>query len=203
MAAEANAIRAYLRGDLAVGGTAVNDNTRPTAIMAEGLDTWQSFVDTDEDTIKDLCREIRRDSTNNITIPAIAVKRIQIAVFAAKYYDLVGRQIDANSMAWDRIRHFNDLKSIESEYSAPDQIATITKKLPIMKWVELFEEHVRKVRGVRKIPLSYVISTAHVASPVTPFPGGYLMPYGAEYESFHDEMIECSSHTHPTFKTDN
>ena len=91
MAAEANAVRAYLRGDLAVGGLLANDNTRPEAIMAEGLDSWQSFVDTDEETVKDLCREIRRDPNNNITIPAIAVKRIQIAVYAAKYYDLVGR----------------------------------------------------------------------------------------------------------------
>ena len=101
MAAEANAIRAYIRGDLAVGGTAANDNTRPTAIMAEGLDTWQSFVDTDEETIKDLCMEIRRDPNNNLTVPAIAVKRIQTAVFAAKYYDLVCRPIDALTMAWD------------------------------------------------------------------------------------------------------
>ena len=203
MAAEANAIRAYLRGDLAVGGTAAKDNTRPEAIMAEGLNSWQSFVDTDEDTIKDLCREIRRDQQNNVTIPAIAVKRIQVAVYAAKYYDLVGRNIDANTMAWERIRHFNDLKSIEDEYSNPDQIATVTKKLNIMKWVELLEEHVRKVRGVRKIPLSYLIRTAHVAAPVTAFPNGYNLPYGNEYDSFHDEMIECASHTHPTYKADN
>ena len=203
MAAEANAIRAYLRGDMAVGGTAPNDNTRTTAIMEEGLDTWQSFVDTDEETIRDLCREIRRDPNNDVSIPAIAVKRIQTAVYAAKYYDLVGRQIDAMSMAWDRICHFNDLKSIEKEYNSPDPIATVTKKLTIMKWVELLEEHVRKVRGVRKIPLSYLIRTAHVAQPVTPFPAGHYMPYGAEYESFHDEMIECASHTHPTYKPDN
>ena len=70
MAAEANAIRAYLHGDLAVGGTAINNNTRPIAIMEEGLDTWQSFIDTDEETIKDLYREIRRDPNDNITIPA-------------------------------------------------------------------------------------------------------------------------------------
>ena len=203
MAAETNAIRAYIRGDLAVGGTAVNDNTRPTAIMDEGLDSWQSFIDTDEETIKDLCREIRRDPNNNVTIPAIAVKRIQTAVYAAKYYDLIGRPIDAHSMSWERIRHFLDLKAIEEEYPSPEQIATVTKKLNIMKWVELLEEHVRKVRGVRKIPLSYLIRTSHVAAPVTPFPAGYNLPYGSEYDSFHDEMIECASHTHPTYKADN
>ena len=87
MTGEANAICAYLCGDLAVGETEINDNARPTAVMAEGLDTWQSFVDADEDTIKDLCREIRRDPNNNISIPAIAVKRIQVAVYAAKYYE--------------------------------------------------------------------------------------------------------------------
>ena len=51
---------------------------------------------------------------------------------------------------------------IEDEYTTPDQIATVTKKLTIMKWVDLLEEHVRMTRGVRKIPLSYLIRTAHV-----------------------------------------
>ena len=66
MTAETNAIRAYLRGDLAVGGSNATDNDRPNAIMAEGLDSWQAFVDVDEETIKDLCREIRRDPNNNV-----------------------------------------------------------------------------------------------------------------------------------------
>ncbi len=157
--------------------------------MTEGLDSRQSFVDTDEDTIKGLCREICHDPNNNVTIPAIAVKYIQIVVHAAKYCDLIRRQINATSMALDRIRHFSDLKPIEREYTAPDQIATVTKKLTIMKWVELLEEHARKIRRVRKIPLSYLIRTAHVATPVTPFPAGHAIPYGAEYESFHDEMF--------------
>ena len=90
--------------------------------MAEGLDTWQSFVDADEDTIKDLCREIRRDPNNNISIPAIAVKRIQVAVYAAKYYDSVGRPIDAISMSLERILHFIDLKAIEEEYNNPEKM---------------------------------------------------------------------------------
>ena len=85
MAAQTNSIRAYLRGDLAVGGANATDNTRANAIVAEGLDSWQSFVDTDEETIKDMCRELRRDPNNNVTIPAIAVKRIQVAVYAAKH----------------------------------------------------------------------------------------------------------------------
>ena len=106
MAAESNAMRAYLHGDLDVGGTTVDDNTRPNAIKDDGLDTWQSFVDTDEETIKDLCREIRRDPNNNVTILAIVVKRIQIVVYAAKYSDLVGRAIDTHAMSRDRIRLF-------------------------------------------------------------------------------------------------
>ena len=203
MAAESNAIRAYLRCDLAVGGTAINDNDRPISIMDEGLDSWQSFIDTDEETIKDLCREIRRGPNNGITIPAIAVKRIQVAVYAAKYYDLIGRSIDAQNMSWYRIRHFLDLNAIKEEYSSPEQIATVTKKLNIMKWEELLEEHVRKVRGVQKIPLSYLIRTSHVAAPVRLFPAGYHLLYGSDYDSFHDEMIACASHTHPTYKADN
>ena len=131
-----------------------------------------------------MCRKIRRDPNNNVTIPAIAVKRTQIAVYAAKYYDLVGRAIDAHTMAWDRICHFTDLKAIEEEYSNPEQIAPVTKKLNIMKWVELLEEHVRKERGARKIPLSYLIRTAHVSAPVTPFRNEYYLPYDGKENDF-------------------
>ena len=63
--------------------------------------------------IKDLCCKIRRDPNNNVAIPVIAVKRIQIAMYAVKYYGLVGRAIDAHTMAWDRIRHLIDLTAIE------------------------------------------------------------------------------------------
>ena len=69
--------------------------------------------------------------------------------------------------------------------------------------MELLEEHVQKIRGVRKIPQSYLIRTAHVATPVTPFPAGNYLLYGSEYDSFHNEMIECASHTHPTYKANN
>ena len=119
----------------------------------------ETFVDTDEDTIKDLCRKIRRDPNNNISIPAFAMKRIQVAVYAAKYYDLVGRPIKAVSMSWERICNIIDLKAIEEEYTNPKQVSTVTKKINIMKWVKLLKEHGRKVRSVRKILLSYLIRT--------------------------------------------
>ena len=111
-------------------------------------------------------------------------------MYATKYYDLVGRQIDARTMVWDRIHHFNDLKAIEDEYSNPEQIATVTKKRNIMKWVDLLQEHVCKIRGVRKISLSYIIQTSHVATPVTVFPARYNLPHGSEYNLFHDKMLE-------------
>ncbi len=173
-----------------------------TFYLNEGLNSWQSFIATDEETIKDLCRELWRDPDNNITIPAIAVKRIQ-TVYTTTYPNLVGRHIDAGTMAWGHIRHFNDFKSIESEYNAPCQISTVMKKLTVMKWVELLEEYVQKISGVWKIPLSYLNRTVHVAAPVTPFPAGHGMLYGDEYDSFHDEMIKCASHTHPMYKANN
>ena len=42
--AEAAAIRTYLREDLRVGGPP-NNNARVQALMDEGLDNWESFVD--------------------------------------------------------------------------------------------------------------------------------------------------------------
>ena len=96
-------LRNYIKIELAVGG---ENNDRGNAIMEEGVDSWESFVDADETMIEDLCKELCNDMTNNITIPAMAIQRLQLADFAAKYYDLVGRTINAKSMAWDHSKHF-------------------------------------------------------------------------------------------------
>ena len=89
--AEAAAIRTYLREDLRVGGPNANDNPRVLALMEEGLDTWDAFRDFKKSDIEDLVKYLRRSGGpdgNGVQIPAIAMKRIKIACYAAKYYSM-------------------------------------------------------------------------------------------------------------------
>ena len=117
--AEVAAIRTYLREDLRVGGPNANDNPRVQSLMEERLNTWDSFRDFKKNDIEDLVKYLRRSGGadgNGVQIPAIAMKRMKIACYAAKYYNMVGRVIARESMAWTRIHHFETLIQIESEY---------------------------------------------------------------------------------------
>ena len=85
--AEVAAIRTYLREDLRVGGPNANDNLRVQALMDEGIDTWDSFRDFKDNDVEDLVKYIRRSGgpdNNGVQIPAIAMKRLKIACYAAR-----------------------------------------------------------------------------------------------------------------------
>ena len=203
--AEAAAIRTYLREDLRVGGPP-NDNERVQALMDEGLDSWISFKDFKDEDIEDLVKYLRRNGgpdEDGIQIPAIALKRMKIACYASKYYDMVGRAIERDSMTWQRINHFETLIQIEKEYKEPDSLTNPSGAGKFMEWIDSLEGHLRELRGVRNIPLSYVIRESVNPGAVQPYGATYNLPYGSKYSSFQEEMIERATHNHPTYATDN
>ena len=127
-----------------------------------------------------------------------------MACYAANYYKIVGRPVDAISMTWDRIRHFKELKTIIKNHSDPEDPPEISKKISIMKAIELIEEHLRSVLGVEKAPLAYVIREN--VDPVFTLRQNGLrqdLPYGIMFENFFEEMIACSSHSTASFAEDN
>ena len=70
---------------------------------------------------------------------------------------MVGRSIARESMAWNRISHFETLIQIESDYKDPDSLVSPASKGKFIEWVDSLEGHLREMRGVRKVPLSYII----------------------------------------------
>ena len=106
-------------------------------------------------------------------------------------------------MAWTRINHFKSLVDINDEYNDPETLKPPTKSTHFNEWMETFEEHLREVRGVRKIPLSYVIRPETVPGTIIAFPANHDLPYSSNYNSFQDELIARATHDHPTFQTDN
>jgi len=47
-----------------------------------------------------------------VAISTMCEIRLKMCSYAANYYNIVQRPIDFNSMAWNHIKHFKDLKTI-------------------------------------------------------------------------------------------
>ena len=213
--AEARALQTYLKEEMKF-----RINAKADAVMAEGLDTFTSFLDFTKEDIKTLCNSIRKPGgviagrgrnavdvpNNGLHVPAIAETRLAWATYAAKYYHTIARPITSETMSWDYIQYFNSLKEERDNHTAPESMQKLSAKISIMKWINLFEEHLSSVLGVRKVPLQYIIRDT--VDPVNinddPLPVGEgSPPYAERYDSFNDEMIARTSHTHPGFKADN
>ena len=203
--AEQGAIRTYLREQMRVGGPNEAVNPRTTALMDNGLDNWESFTELEDDEVSELIKYIRRPGGDDqgTQIPAASIKRIQVACFAAKYYEMIGRPIEAQAMQWERIKNFRDYIAILSEYNDPDTISPPIKNSKIVEWTESLEEYLSTVRGVRKVPLSYLIREDVNPGNVQALPAARVMPYSPMYRSFQEESIQRATHDHPTYATDN
>ena len=82
------------------------------------------------------------------------------------------------------------------------EVPKISKSLPIIKWMEAFQDHLHHVIGVRMIPLAYVIRTDEEV-PAVPPPLLAGQPHSEAHESIEGEMIAWALHTHALFRDDN
>ena len=212
--AEVNSLQNYLREQMKF-----RTNEKANAVMAEGLDTYNAFLDFSKEDIKTLCNSIRKPGgmipargrnaatvNNGLHVPAIAETRLAWAAYAAQYYNMIERPINAESMSWNYIQYFNSLKEERDNHTPPESMPKLSSKISIMKWINLFEEHLSSVLGVRKVPLQYVIRDTAIPAPIEdePLPvGDASTPYASKYDSFNDEMINRTSHAHPGYKADN
>lgn len=213
--AQEQTLQTYLKDEMKF-----RTNAKANAVIEEGLDTFESFLDFTKEDIKTLCNSIRKPGgviagrgrnavdvpNNGFHVPAIAETRLAWATYAAQYYHTVARPINARTMSWNYIRYFNSLKEERDNHTAPESMQKLSSKITIMKWINLFEEHLSSVLGVRKVPLQYVIRDTVEPNTIEedPLPNEVgSPPYAARYDSFNDEMIARTSHTHPGYKADN
>ena len=87
----------------------------------------------------------------------------------------MGRDLTAANMRWNNV-----IKNFEIQWEAlktkrdedtPD-VPKISKSLPIIKWMEAFQDHLHWVIGVRMIPLAYVTRKDEDVPAVAPLPSG-------------------------------
>ena len=188
-------------------------------IIRQGIDSIAGLAQIDPDDVETLCNSARKPGgmirlaptlppipNPGVQVPAMFESRLTLSVIAAKYYLEVDRPITPGVLQYTRTQHFKQLKIINENWKDPEPLPSLSRSIPIMRMIELIRGYLRKILGVRKIPLSYVVRT-NVAvppiadSPLRPLPNN--LPYGAPYRGFHDELIIRASHEHPGYDEDN
>jgi hypothetical protein len=131
-----------------------------------------------------------------------------MASYAARYYTLVGCPFDALAMTWELVsKKFEAFKELQDEHKDPKDIPPVSKSLPILKWMEVFESYLQNTLGVGKVPLAYVIHDDVEVEPITLNPMGPphqdQQPFGQKYPTYYEEMIARTSHMHPSYAAEN
>ncbi len=107
----------------------LTSNAAVTRILYEGVTDFRSLLDFDRESIEALGKACARDipatvadAANNITaenkvpganLSSISIRRLVVAMHAAKYYDAIGRTSTINNM------HYNNvLVAFKSDYEA-------------------------------------------------------------------------------------
>ena len=75
----------------------------------------------------------------------------------------------------------------------------ITKELPIVKWVDVFGDHLCRSIGGRKVPLIYVVRILVVVPVVYPLLKSD-QPYSKDFGLIDKYLITCMSHNHGLFR---
>jgi hypothetical protein len=196
-------------------------------LNVEGIREPQDLAQFDEEDFNKIEKNLRNppgrvpnpdpDAPEGSTIPrppfplgAMSLKRLMVAADIVRYYVATNRPLTAANMRWDPtimdfMEQFKPLKAAKEK--DPPELPKITNKLPIMKWIETFNDYCRKKIGVRMAPLAYVIrenADVHAAAPELVSVGaGNVLSYSAEHGSVEDEFISRTTHMHATFRIDN
>jgi hypothetical protein len=195
-------------------------------LIHEGIQTIDDLVDFDEESLKQVAENLRRpagripDPTIGVaggvavgaTIPcppfAFGAKshaRLVVATELLKFYRAIGRDTTAAGMMWDRVmRNFGEQwKAIkDAKKETQPEVPVISKALPVIKWIEAFQDHCYRCIGQRYIPLAYVIRE-EAAVPVACPERVNHQPYSEEHGSILGDLINRASHAHGLYQKDN
>ena len=130
-------MRAFLRNNYKAG----NDDTANTLIDA-GLDDYEIFQEFSGEDVHNLCAAVRKPdgqrSVNNknlpnpgATVPPLCDMRLKLGAYAAKYYALVGRPMNTESMPWTDVKHFTKLRTLTDNHKDPDNTPELSKRVTI------------------------------------------------------------------------
>ena len=143
----------------------------------EGIRSVADLADLEKDSLQQLADNFRKpggripdpdpNAPEGATIPTPAFtygaksqKRLTVACDLIRYYQTVGRDLNAANIQWNQVMSDFEIqwKTIKERKDEDDpDVPKITKALPNIKWTEAFQDFLNRVVGARRIPLAYVI----------------------------------------------
>eukprot|EP00957_Ditylum_brightwellii_P142279 10839515-Ditylum_brightwellii.AAC.1 len=94
------------------------------------------------------------------------------------------------------------MRYYEMKQQTQHVVPKITGELPVMQWMDVFDDFFHRKIGVRTIPLSYMTRATILASkPASDHEDD--LPHGKEFDFIKEELVAQTSHMHPLYHEDN
>ena len=135
------------------------------------------------------------------SISVISEKRLIAAAYTANLYDMIGRNITAETMSRSKLKAFDKHRVLIKEHEDPEKMPTVSKTFGIVIAMDLVPSHFRDRLGVRKVPLAYVIRST-VATGDAPLPEA-ASNKSAGFDNFTDGKIKNTPHSGEGYSEDN
>ena len=191
-------------------------------LQSEGITLVSDLADFNKDSLQQLADNLRRPGGQvpdpnpaaqpGSTIPtppfvfgAKSQRCIAVACELVKYYTAVGCDLTVANLQWNTVmKNFGIQWTTLKEKKGDDSPETpkISKALPVIKWMEAFQDFLNRKIGNRNIPLAYIIHDV-LNPPATAPPLAPGQPHSLEYGSVEAELIARASHAHALFCNDN
>ena len=181
------AFTTYLRNTIGF-----DTNARANAIRDLGINNFASLTEYEEEDVKILCNGARKGDPA-MQINAILEKRLKLACYGARIYEIIGRDINAQSLSINRLKDFDRHKALIKNHKDPkDEIPKVSKSYSIDKALDALPNILRARIGVRGIALSYVIRQDATPPMLDPLDNHH--PYAGSSGSMMEELIKYTPH---------
>ena len=157
-------------------------------LQAEGITLVSDLVDFNKDSLQQLADNLRCPGGRVLdpnpaaqpgsTIPtppfvfgAKSQRHIAVVYDLVKYYRTVGRELTVANLQWNTMmKNFDVQWTTLKEKKGEDSPDTpqISKVLPVIKWMEAFQDFLNWKIGNRNIPLAYIICDVQNPPAVAP-----------------------------------
>ena len=207
------------------------DSQTVTEMASKVFNNYDNVAEFDQDMIKAVAAQLRRpggtiEDPNNVASPfeagqplapvphiptppyqlsAKSQRRLLVASHLLQYYATTGRLVVVSMMQYTTI-----VKDFETQWNTlisrngRDVTSTlfITKSFGVIKWLEVFKDHLTRIIGERNIPLSYLIHENDVVALIVP-PLAADKAYSTEHGSVEEELVERATHHDTLYREDN
>ena len=107
-----------------------------------------------------------------VVFGAISQRRLSAACDLIRFYQMIGRELTPANINWDPVisNFAEQWKPLTEAFEKGEtgEVPKISKVLPIIMWIQAFEDFLAEIIGVRMVPLSYVIREDAVVPAAVP-----------------------------------